>query len=105
MITGRLSVSALSIAELEFGAAKSARVLANQKRIEAFTEEVPVEPFGLEMSQCFGVLKSKLARTGKKIGDFDVAIAAVAIVRGYIVVTHDGDFKKIPELRTEDWSQ
>jgi tRNA(fMet)-specific endonuclease VapC len=100
----RLAVSALSIAELAFGAEKSRRPAANRKRIEAFTDEVLVESFVHETALRFGELKSQLSRSGKKVGDFDLAIAAAAIVGGYTVVTHDADFDKVPGLKTEDWT-
>jgi tRNA(fMet)-specific endonuclease VapC len=100
----RLAVSALTVAELAFSAAKSKNTLKNRNRIEVFTDEVRVEPFAHEMATCFGDLKGELSRTGKKIGDFDLAIAAVAMVRGYVVVTQDADFRKIASLKTEDWT-
>lgn len=101
----RLVVSALTIGELAFGAEKSKHAAANRKRIQAFTDEVPVEPFTHEMALRFGELKSQVARAGRRIGDFDVAIAAVALARGYTVVTHDVDFDKIPGLAIEDWTE
>jgi tRNA(fMet)-specific endonuclease VapC len=100
----RLAVSTLTIGELAFGAEKSGRATANRKRIQAFTDEVPVEPFVHDMALRFGEIKSQAVRSGRKVGDFDLAIAAVALVRGYTVVTHDVDFDRIPGLRTEDWT-
>jgi tRNA(fMet)-specific endonuclease VapC len=100
----RICVSALTIAELEYGAANSTRVEANQARIECFANEVQIVDFDLSMARLFGTLKAKIKQAGRRIGEFDLAIAASAITTNTTVVTHDADFQKVPGLITEDWT-
>jgi predicted nucleic acid-binding protein len=46
-----------------------------------------------------------LKEAGRRIGEFDLAIAASARVEGRTVVTHDADFQKVPGLEVEDWTR
>jgi tRNA(fMet)-specific endonuclease VapC len=99
----RIALSVMTVAELEFGAARSRKAIANQRRVDAFVDEIQVVPFNADAARTFGELKAKLVSAGKKVGDFDVAIAACAMMLDYVVVSHDADFKKIPGVRIEDW--
>lgn len=97
-------VSALSVAELEFGAARSSRPAANAERLRAFLREIHVEPFHEGCSPIFGQIKAALVGAGTPIADLDIAIAATAMAMGMTVVTDDGDFSRIAGLRVENWS-
>jgi tRNA(fMet)-specific endonuclease VapC len=99
-----LAVSALTVAELHFGAARSKRAKANTGRVEALTAELRVEPFTTECGVAFGRLKAKALEAGKVVADFDLGIAATAITGGYTVVSSDADFRRIPGLHVEDWA-
>jgi tRNA(fMet)-specific endonuclease VapC len=44
-----------------------------------------------------------LERRGKPIGILDTMIGAHALSLGAVLVTHDGAFKRIKGLKTEDW--
>jgi tRNA(fMet)-specific endonuclease VapC len=47
----------------------------------------------------------RLRRDGVRIGTLDLRIAATALRRGFIVVTHNvADFARVPGLVVEDWS-
>jgi tRNA(fMet)-specific endonuclease VapC len=52
----------------------------------------------------YGVLKADLQRQGQVIADFDLLIAATALVHGLKLVTHNRrDFERIPGLVLDDW--
>ena len=58
------------------------------------------------MSEAFGRIKAALERSGKPIDDFDVAIAAHAVVEGASLVTFNTrHMERVPALSLEDWSQ
>ena len=79
---GRLCVSAISVAELRFGARKkgSARI----------TDAVG---FFLELESA-----------GTPIGNMDTLIAASALADGCVIVTHNTDhFGRVPGLSIQDW--
>jgi tRNA(fMet)-specific endonuclease VapC len=100
-----LAVSAMTVAELHFGAARSRRAKANLMRVRAFLSEVRSEPFNDGPAERFGALKAQLLGRGRSIADFDLAIAATALVGGYTVVTSESDLRGIPGLLVEDWTK
>lgn len=57
-------------------------------------------------SEHFGRLKAALERQGKRIEDFDVAIAAHALALSAILVTADGThMSRVPGLEIENWNE
>jgi len=51
----------------------------------------------------YGKVRADLERVGSPIGPFDLQIAAIAIVHGLILVTHNvREFSRIPSLKLED---
>lgn len=99
-----LAISTLSLAELHFGAARSARPEANRERIAAFVREVPTLGFDDDCAEHFGRIKATLTASGQLIPDFDVAIAATALAHGRVLVSSDGHMRRIQGLPLEDWT-
>lgn len=59
-----------------------------------------------EVSREFGRLKAELDQRGERVDDFDVAIAAHALVLGATVVTRNlRHFTRIRRLEVEDWGE
>ncbi|NER33985.1 MAG: type II toxin-antitoxin system VapC family toxin [Oscillatoria sp. SIO1A7] len=44
-----------------------------------------------------------LKKRGMRLEDADIFIAAIAIVRELVLVSHDSDMLRVPELTVEDW--
>ena len=98
-----LSVSAITLAELRYGAErrKSARL---DKAIAAFVSNIAVMPFDGECGNVFGRIAAGLAEKGSPIGEFDVLIAAHAMVLDVTLVTNNvRHFKQVRSLRIENW--
>ncbi len=98
-----LSISAITLAELRFGSErrKSARL---DKLIMAFVSNIAVMPFDEECAGVFGRIAAELAERGAPIGEFDVLIAAHAIVLDATLVTNNvKHFKQVRSLRIENW--
>jgi tRNA(fMet)-specific endonuclease VapC len=74
-----LAISALTLAELYFGADRSSRPAANRARLLVFSDELTVVPFDEPCSEQFGQLKTVLWKAGQTTSDFDIGIAATAI--------------------------
>jgi tRNA(fMet)-specific endonuclease VapC len=54
----------------------------------------------------FGVIKATLEREGRRIEDFDAAIAAHALAEAAILVTANlRDMARISGLKVEDWAR
>jgi predicted nucleic acid-binding protein len=53
----------------------------------------------------FAEIKAQLRICGRIKQDFDLAIASIALVKGAMLVTHDGGLLDgdVPDLPVEDW--
>lgn len=100
-----LKIATPSLAELSYGAARSARPNRNRARIRRMLQEIPVLPFDPSCAERFGVIKADLVGRGKRVPDFDIAIAATAFIHGATVVTDDRHFDWIPGLTLENWTR
>jgi tRNA(fMet)-specific endonuclease VapC len=98
-----LCVSAITIAELRFGADKR-RSSKLHARIDTLIASLEVVPFDEVCARHFGVVASTLAREGTPIGDRDVMIAATAMsVQATLVTRNVQHFKRVRDLRVENW--
>jgi len=71
----------------------------------AIYEELGSMPWTHEVTEHFASVKSTLEHKGKRIEDFDAAIAAHALAAGAILVTADvGHMERVPGLKIEDWA-
>lgn len=99
-----LGVSAVTLAELRFGARKSSRPARTRASVDAFLRPFEVLVFGRDSAEAYAEIRLDLERAGRPIGERDLLIAAIARSRGLTVVTHDlGEFKRVVGLRVEDW--
>jgi tRNA(fMet)-specific endonuclease VapC len=98
-----LCISAISLAELRYGAdRKGSRRL--HTLIDTFANAVEVVSFGAEAALLFGRIGSVLAERGTPIGEFDVLIAAhAASLRCTLVTNNIRHFSKVPGLTVENW--
>ncbi|MEP7011608.1 MAG: type II toxin-antitoxin system VapC family toxin [Acidobacteriota bacterium] len=96
-------ISAVSLAELTFGASKR----KSQKLhalIDAFTKDVQVVPFDAKAAQTFGSLSAALEDAGTPIGQLDTMIAAHALALGVTLVSNNTKhFAQVPGLSLENW--
>lgn len=97
-----LCISAITLAELNFGAeAKQSRKI--RRAIRSFTRDVAVVPFDEASAERFGVVAAALATRGRPIGLYDTLVAAQALCLGLTVVTDNTQhFSRVPGLAVEN---
>jgi tRNA(fMet)-specific endonuclease VapC len=98
-----LCLSAISVAELRFGAdkRKSRRI---HRAIDAFLTGVGVLPFDDAAAAKFGGVAAALAGAGVPIGQMDTLVAAHALsVNATLVTNNERHFSKVAGLRLENW--
>jgi tRNA(fMet)-specific endonuclease VapC len=101
---GEIGVSAVTIAELQDGVEKSAAKERNKAALAAFLLPFEYLPFDAEAAQTYGAIRTGLERKGLPIGPLDLLIAAQAVSRNLLLVTHNlREFKRIPNLQCESW--
>jgi len=97
------------IAEITYGieripASKRREML--QKRFDALRMELGRANWTDIVSERFGAIKAVLEKRGKRIEDFDAAIAAHALAEDAILVTANLDqMTRVPGLKVKDWSK
>lgn len=90
--------------EMFAGAAKSQYPQRSRARQDAFFVRFAHVAFDAEAADEYGRLRAYLENAGTPIGSYDMQIAAIAVVHGLVVVTHNtGEFGRIPWLSLEDW--
>jgi len=101
---GDVAVSSITVAELEYGAAKSSRPDQNRNALLAFLSPFEILPFDDQAAIHYGDIRSHLEKTGKIIGSMDMMIAAHARSIPLILVTNNShEFARVPDLRMENW--
>ncbi len=98
-----LCISAISLAELRYGAdRKRSRRLPGL--IDTIAGAIEVVAFDDEAALEFGRIGTILAERGTPIGEFDVLIAAhAASLRCTLVSNNVRHFSKVPGLALENW--
>lgn len=101
---GDVGVSSITIAELAHGAQKSNQVAKNMAALEQFLLPLEIADFDQQASIVYGAVRAHLERDGNMIGSMDMLIGAHALSLGLILVTNNvREFKRIPQLKIEDW--
>jgi len=98
-----ICISALTLAELRYGAARrNSRKLG--ELIDVFISNIAVMPFDDLCAAHFGVVASDLADRGSPIGEFDALIAAHAVALELTLVTNNvKHFTRVAGLNVENW--
>ena len=98
-----VGISSIVAAELAFGVTKSQRV-ENRSRLETFLYNLPVLPWTDTLVWDYGEIRLALERSGQRIGERDLFIAAHARALDLTLVTNNfAEFARVPGLRLENW--
>lgn len=101
---GQVGVSSITVSELSYGAARSARPAQNQGALQEFLLALEVASYDYAAALTYGGVRRALERSGTPIGSMDVLIAAHALATDTILVTHNvREFARVEGLRLEDW--
>lgn len=92
------------IAELEYGARRSADPNRNIAKVHAFCSGFDSLPFDDQAAAAYGLIKADLFARGVPIGPNDLVIAAIALSNGLTLITHNvSEFSRVSGLTIEDW--
>jgi tRNA(fMet)-specific endonuclease VapC len=103
-LADQLCISAVTLAELIYGAEKSARSPENLAVVEGFAARLEVLPFAERAAAHFGQIRAELGQAGRPAGSYDMMIGGHARSEGLILVTNNlREFERMGGLRVEDW--
>jgi tRNA(fMet)-specific endonuclease VapC len=101
---GEMGLSSITLAELIYGADKSAQPEQNLAALEQFLLPLELVDFGESAATAYGQIRAGLEREGKVIGSMDMLIAAHALSLNTILVTNNTkEFGRVSGLLLEDW--
>ena len=100
---GDVVMSAITLAELEYGVACSGNAQAhNQALLSSLLEDIPAAPFEGQAARIYGPLRA--ANKERQKDALDKLIAAHALSLGVTLVTNnEADFRGFSGLRIENW--
>lgn len=99
-----LSVCPIVIAELEYGALRSANPAREAVKVANFLAPYHSFPYDAAAARLYVRHSIALEAVGLMIGHYDLMIAAIALAHSLTLVTHNvGEFARIPGLAIEDW--
>lgn len=99
-----ICISAITMAELEYGVHNSSKPERNRAALMLFLSGIAVLPFDADAAFAYGGIRHLLKTQGSLIGGNDLLIAAHAKSLGLPLVTHNTrEFSRVPGLKLEDW--
>ena len=97
-------ISSITIAELEYGIAKSQFPEKNKIALIEFLSIFNILPFDDTDAVEFGKIKADLEKKGTIIGPMDVLIAAQVKSKKLILVTNNiKEFERVQGIKIENW--
>jgi tRNA(fMet)-specific endonuclease VapC len=103
---GQIAISAVTLAELEYGIARSRYPDRNRIALLEFLFPLAILAFDQKACADYGRIRASLESKGKPIGPMDLLLAAQARSHGLILVTNnEREFKRVEGLRIENWTR
>lgn len=100
----RLLISAVTEAELLYGAARKSDSVRLKTAVDEFLLRVDSLPWDSKAARRYADLRAALEIAGTPMGNLDLMIAAHALAAEAILVTNDRSFFRLKHLKIEDWS-
>ena len=101
---GEIGISWVTLAELEFGVAKSQHLEKNQAALDEFVLPLEIANFDRETARVYGRVRATLEEKGAPIGSLDMMISAHALRLGVTLATNNTrEFSRIKGLTIVDW--
>ena len=103
---GEIGISTITVSELQYGVAKSIHREKNQPRLEEFIAPLEILTYDEIAARTYGAIRFQLEKGGQPIGPLDLLIAAQSLSHNLILITNnDKEFKRIKNLKVENWTK
>jgi len=94
-----LAISAITLAELEYGATNSLNPDRNLLAVSLFTSAFELLPFDSRHARTYGEIRTYLNKKGMMVGSHELKIASQALYHSMTLVTRNTrEFSRIPGL-------
>ena len=99
-----IRLSAITVAELYYGAEKSRAKKKNLRNVKHFVATFEILPFDDKSCSIYAQIRTSLEKSGIPIGPMDLLIASISLANNLILVTNNTkEFKRIKKLKLENW--
>ncbi len=99
-----VAISSLTVAELEYGVAKSRFGAMDRERLDQFLTPLQILAFDNAAALAYGRIRADLEKRGALIGPIDLLLAAQAMSLGAVMVTcNRAEFARVRGLEVEAW--
>lgn len=96
--------TAITFGELLYGAERRGSARLRTKVRELVSGALIVLPFDDPAAEVYGSLRANLESDGRRLAEPDLRIASIALARDLTLITANvRHFKRIPDLRVENW--
>jgi|SRR5271163_2772312 tRNA(fMet)-specific endonuclease VapC len=100
-----VGISVVTEAELLFGLARRPDATKLKTVVEEFLLRVEVLAWDCEAARQYSMIRAALEDGGEPMGNLDLMIAAQALASGLVLVSSDAVFRRVKNLKIEDWSK
>ena len=101
----QVSISAVTEAELLFGAERKREAVRVKTAIDEFLLRVDSLPWDSNAARHYANLRAALDFAGTPMGNLDMMIGAHALAVEAVLVTNDRSFRRLKHLKIEDWTK
>lgn len=99
-----IGISTITIAEMEYGIAKSSKPQEAESKLYEFLVPFEILGFNLNAARYYGKIRKELFVKGTPIGEMDMMIASIAMANNMKVVTNNQkEFERVSGLKIENW--
>ncbi|MBW8333897.1 MAG: type II toxin-antitoxin system VapC family toxin [Prolixibacteraceae bacterium] len=103
---GDVGISSITLAELQYGIAKSSSPEKNREALEKFLTPIEILDYGYEATVEYGKIRAELEKKGIPIGPLDMLIASHAKSLDVVLVTNNvREFERVADLKIENWTK
>jgi len=103
---GSVTISTITLAELEYGIRKSANPDKNLEALNQFLIPLAILAFDYDATIAYGKIRADLEKKGTPIGPLDTLIAAHALSLNITLVTNnEKEFNRVAGLKVENWAK
>ena len=101
---GQLAISVATLGELYTWVSRAKAPAERAQGLKDLLSDVVVLDANFDIAQKFGESEAAMLDRGLAIREFDLLIAATALVHDLTLVTHNvQDFVNVPGLKIDDW--
>jgi len=101
---GNISISSITVSELQYGVCKSKQINKNIKRLDEFLSPFEILAYDENAASFYGNIRSQLEKQGNVIGPLDMLIAAHALSENLTLITNnEKEFKRVKSLKVKNW--